>query len=145
MPENVKGNYRRMLSFGGVAALAILAGWISPGVVSALAANTQNAKVQKAGAPGEVTVKGEVVDLWCFIDHKGHGEKHKACAITCAKAGNPMGIVDAAGHIYLLMGAQKHQPGRDVMIDHMADTVNATGKLIKSGGIDALYVTKVQK
>ena len=37
-----------------------------------------------------VKVKGEVVDLWCYLEGGDHGAEHKACAISCAKAGNPV-------------------------------------------------------
>ncbi len=45
----------------------------------------------------KVTVKGEVVDIWCYLEGGDHGDKHKECATTCAKAGNPMGIVGRQG------------------------------------------------
>lgn len=86
------------------------------------------------------SITGEVVDLWCYLDHKGHGEKHKVCAVTCAEAGNPMGIVEKGGQIYILMGGKKHQPGRDVMLKKMAQTVTVKGKVIKMGGLQAIYV-----
>ena len=37
----------------------------------------------------EVMVKGEVIDLACFITNKdaGKGPDHKECAIRCAKSG----------------------------------------------------------
>ncbi len=85
-------------------------------------------------------ITGEVVDLWCYLDHKGHGEKHKLCAVTCAEAGNPMGIVEKGGQIYILMGGKKHQPGRDVMLKKMAQTVTVKGKVIKMGGLQAIYL-----
>lgn len=90
--------------------------------------------------PKSVQVTGEVVDLWCYLDHGGHGAKHKACAVTCAEAGNPVGLVDSAGKVYLAMGAKKHQPGRELLIDHMAETVTVTGRLVPMGGADVLYV-----
>ena len=90
-----------------------------------------------------ITVKGEVVDLWCYLDHKGHGEKHKSCAVACVEAGNPIGIADASGHLYIAMGSKKHQSGSDVLIEHMADTVTVTGKLVKAGGLQAIYITSV--
>ncbi len=95
-------------------------------------------------APNEVTVKGEVVDLWCYMDHKGRGQKHKSCAVTCAEAGNPIGIVESSGHLYIAMGGKKHQPGRELLIDRMADTVTVKGKLVKDGGLEAIYITSVE-
>ncbi len=98
-----------------------------------------------ADTPSSVTVKGEVVDLWCYMDHKGHGAKHKSCAVMCAEAGNPIGIVDESGHLYIAMGGKKHQPGREVLISHMAETVTVKGKLVKDGGLEAIYIASVEK
>lgn len=90
------------------------------------------------------TVKGEVVDLWCYLDDGSHGASHKECATTCAKAGNPIGIVDAKGNIYVAMGSNDHQPGREILIDKMSDTVTVTGKLVKRGGMQVLYISSVK-
>ena len=92
----------------------------------------------------KVTVKGEVVDLWCYLEGGDHGAKHKDCAVVCAKAGNPIGILDAKGNLYVAMGIKDHQPGRDVLISKMAQTVTVTGTLVKKGGTQAIYVTSVK-
>ncbi|MBI1805204.1 MAG: hypothetical protein HY033_13735 [Ignavibacteriae bacterium] len=92
----------------------------------------------------EKTVKGEVVDLWCYLDDGSRGASHKECATTCAKAGNPIGIVDAKGNIYVAMGSNDHQPGRELLIDKMSETVTVTGKLVKKGGMQVLYISSVK-
>ncbi|MBI1806861.1 MAG: hypothetical protein HYR76_07415 [Ignavibacteria bacterium] len=92
----------------------------------------------------EKTVKGEVVDLWCYLDDGSHGASHKECATTCAKAGNPIGILDAKGNIYVAMGSNDHQPGRELLIDRMSETVTVTGKLAKKGGTQVLYIKSVK-
>ena len=94
--------------------------------------------------PETVTVKGEVVDLWCFLDHGGRGEKHKDCAVTCANAGNPIGLVDEKDQAYLLMGAEMHKSMKDDLTKQMAATVTVKGKLVKSGGLQALYVESME-
>jgi len=38
------------------------------------------------------------------------------------------------------MGGKKHQPGRDVMLSKMAQTVTVHGKVIRMGGLQAIYV-----
>jgi hypothetical protein len=91
-----------------------------------------------------VTVKGEVVDMWCYLEGGDHGPKHKDCAVVCAKAGNPIGILDGKGNLYVAMGMKDHQPGRDILISKMAQTVTVTGTLVKKGGTQALYVTSVK-
>lgn len=91
-----------------------------------------------------VTVKGEVVDLWCYFEGGTRGEKHKECAINCAKAGNPIGIVDSKGNVYVAMGMEDHQAGQAVLLDKMSETVTVTGTLVKKGGSQLLYVTSVK-
>jgi hypothetical protein len=92
----------------------------------------------------EVTVKGEVIDLWCYLEGGDHGAEHKDCAVTCAKAGNPIGILDAKGNVYVAMGIKDHQPGREVLIDKMAETVTVSGTLVKKGGVQVIYVKSVK-
>jgi hypothetical protein len=89
------------------------------------------------------TVKGEVVDLWCYMDHSARGEKHKACAVACAKLGNPIGIVDAEGNVYVAVGSELHQPDRDKLIEKMAQEVTVTGTVISRGGMKMLYVKTI--
>jgi len=90
------------------------------------------------------TVKGEVVDLWCYLEGGDHADKHKECATTCAKAGNPIGIVDAKGNVYLTAGIEDHQPAQQVLLDKMAETVTVTGTLVRKGGTRLLYVKSVK-
>jgi len=91
-----------------------------------------------------VTVKGEVVDLWCYLEGGDHGAEHKKCATACAKAGNPIGLLTEKGDLYVMMGLEDHQPGKDVLVEKMAETVSVTGTLVKKGGIQAIYVSKVK-
>lgn len=89
------------------------------------------------------TVKGEVVDLWCYMDHSARGEKHKACAVACAKMGNPIGIVDSEGNVYVAVGSELHQPDRDRLIEKMAEEVTVTGPVVSRGGMKMIYVKTI--
>jgi len=91
-----------------------------------------------------LTVTGEVVDLWCYLEGGDHGPSHKECSTACAKAGNPIGLVDSKGNIYVTAGIQDHQPARDVLIDKMNQQVTVTGTLVKKGGTQMLYVHSVK-
>lgn len=91
-----------------------------------------------------VKIKGEVVDLWCYLEGGDHGADHKECAVNCAKAGNPIGLVTEKGDIYVMMGIKDHQPGKEVLIDKMAETVTVEGTLVKKGGIQVVYVSSVK-
>ena len=86
-----------------------------------------------------VTVKGEVIDLWCYLEGGDHAAEHKTCAVDCAKAGNPIGIVTDVGEIYVIMGMEDHQPGRDILLEKMAEVVTVAGTLVKKGGIQVIY------
>jgi hypothetical protein len=119
---------RMLAAVGGVSALLILGASMAFG--------------QPKG--DTVTVKGEVVDLWCFLEGGDRGSGHKKCAIACAKAGNPIGLVTEKEEVYVMMGIKDHQPGKEVLIDKMAETVTVDGTLVKKGGVQVIYVTAVK-
>ena len=48
------------------------------------------------------------------------------------------------GETYLLMGGKLHESMKDDLIRHMADTVTVKGKLVKSGGLQALYIESIE-
>jgi len=91
-----------------------------------------------------ITVTGEIVDLHCYLDHEAKGEGHKTCGITCAKAGNPIGLLSDKGELYLLLGEKKHSTANDQLIEKMASTVTITGTAVKKGGLQAIYFTAVK-
>ena len=91
-----------------------------------------------------VTVKGEAVDLWCYMEGGDRGPAKKECATACAKAGNPIGIVDAKGTVYLTAGLEDHQPARDLLINKMDEQVTVTGTLVTKGGTKMLFVKSVK-
>src|SRR3989442_11668400 len=110
--------------------------------VAVLLAGTWLAFAQPKGE--EVTVKGEVIDLWCYLEGGDHGKDHKDCATMCAKAGNPIGILDDKGNIYVVMGLKEHQAGKELLSDKMAETVTVTGTVVKKGGVQVIYVKSVK-
>ncbi len=112
-------------------------------VATAVALFTVTAILVQPKGP-TVTVKGEVVDLWCYLEGGDHGPSHKECGTTCAKAGNPIGIVTAKGNVYVTVGIEDHQTGQSVLVDKMSQTVTVTGTLVKKGGTQVLYVKSVQ-
>src|ERR687888_1232456 len=54
------------------------------------------------------TIKGEVVDMWCYLEGGDRGPAKKECATACAKAGNPIAIVDAKGNLYVVASLKDH-------------------------------------
>jgi hypothetical protein len=43
-----------------------------------------------------------------------------------------------------MMGIQDHQPGRDLLIDKMGETVTVEGTLVKKGGVQVIYASSVK-
>jgi hypothetical protein len=91
-----------------------------------------------------VTIRGEAVDLWCYMEGGDRGPAKKECATACAKAGNAIGIVDAKGTVYLVSGLQDHQPARDILLEKMDEAVEVTGTLVKKGGAQMIFVKSVK-
>ena len=79
------------------------------------------------------TIKGEVVDLWCYLEGGDRGPAKKECATACAKAGNPIGVLDAKGNLYVAAGLKDHQPAQSLLLNKMSDQVTVTGTVVKGG------------
>jgi hypothetical protein len=90
------------------------------------------------------TITGEVVDLWCYLEGGDRGPAKKECATVCAKAGNPVGILDAKGTLFVAAGLQDHQPAQALLIDKMSTKVTVTGTLVSKPGVQMIYIESVK-
>jgi hypothetical protein len=90
------------------------------------------------------TITGEVVDLWCYLEGGDRGPAKKDCAVACAKAGNPIGVLDAKGNLFVTAGLKDHQPAQSVLLTRMGDQVTIIGTVVKKGGVQMLYVDYVK-
>ncbi len=87
-----------------------------------------------AKSSGETkTIKGEVVDLMCYLDHGAKGEKHKGCAEKCIKSGGPVGILTSDDQVYLVIG--EHKPINNELAAKAAQTVTVKGKVVERSGM----------
>ncbi len=84
----------------------------------------------------DVTVKGEVLDMACYLDHGAHGEKHAGCAQKCIESGLPVGIRTEDGKTFLLIG--EHKPLNAELAPLAAKTVTIKGKLVTRDGISMI-------
>lgn len=92
----------------------------------------------------QMTIKGEVVDMWCYLEGGDRGAATKDCATACAKAGNPIGIVDSKGILYVTAGLKDHQPAQALLLNRMSDNVTVTGTVVKNGGVQMIYIDTVK-
>ena len=118
----------------------------------AWSATTVAAGVDGKPQPGRpVTVVGEVIDVSCYAQLGKHGEKHRSCGQKCVQNGQPIGLLDRNGVVYLLM-PEEHDPRRDGGVDarpsasdHMAHIVAVNGTEARLGAYRALYVRGLKK
>jgi hypothetical protein len=118
------------------------AGWTA--TTHEAAATEANKKVLAGGKP--TTVTGEVVDVSCYLELGKRGEAHIACGSKCIAHGEPVGLVDGKGTLYMLF-AEEHHPRRDGMVDIrkvfaplLAKNVTVTGMVTEMKGVHGLFV-----
>ena len=106
---------------------------------------------KKTLAGGVATaVTGEIVDVSCYLELGKRGEAHVACGTKCIEHGEPVGIVDRNGRLYMLF-AEEHHPRRDgqtdirkVFLPLLAKTVTVSGMATENKGVRALFVSAAE-
>jgi hypothetical protein len=94
----------------------------------------------------ETTVKGEVVDVSCYLAHgsNGMGNDHQSCAVACAKAGGPLGILTKEMKLYVSVLPDDHSAGPNAkLIDHVGHNVEVTGMVRVKGGVNGIMIKNV--
>lgn len=92
----------------------------------------------------DMTVKGEVVDVACAIGKgdDGKGAAHAACAMSCARRGQPVGILTADA-VYELTG--DYAANRNAkLLDFVAKRVEVTGEVSEKGGKKMMTVKSIK-
>jgi hypothetical protein len=87
-----------------------------------------------------MTVKGEVLDMSCYMAEGAHGAGHKMCAQRCLKKGLPAGLLTSDGKVYLLVEDHDKTDAYNTVIKHAADQMTITGKYADKNGVQALVV-----
>jgi len=91
-----------------------------------------------------VTVKGEVIDTYCYALMGAKGESHRQCAIDCVKAGIPAGLLEeGTGKVYVLLPNKDKTGLPKGVMDKMGRTASITGKAYTSGGSNFLTVESI--
>ena len=91
------------------------------------------------------TITGSVRDPACLAMHSMSGEKHRACAIACAKKGVPLGI-EADDGIYYIAVAPGHptSSANGLLSKYAEQKVKVTGSVGEAKGIHVIEVEKVE-
>ena len=100
------------------------------------------ALVVPALASDEKTITGQVVDVVCTMKDKANaGEDHLACAMSCAKRGQPVGIV-ADDAIYTITGDYASNKN-EKLIEYLAKKVTVTGTVTEKDGEKTIDVKSI--
>jgi hypothetical protein len=118
-----------MVLFAGLTALLLVLGGLS----------------QVYAQAKTVTVKGEVIDTYCYALMGAKGESHRQCAIDCVKAGIPAGLLEeGTGKVYVLLPNKDKTGLPQGVIDKLGRTASITGKVYTSGGSNFLTVESIK-
>lgn len=110
-------------------ALTLLVGWC--------------ASAPRAAAAETQSVKGEVVDMMCYLDHGAKGEKHAGCAEQCIKSGGPVGLLTEDNQLYLVIG--EHKPMNKELAAYAAKTITLKGKVVEKNGVKMIENAEIQQ
>jgi hypothetical protein len=111
-------------------ALATLIGVMAPVTV-----------VTRAAAQEDITVKGEIVDLACYLSKGSKGKRHKTCAELCAKKGLPIGVLNDNGDVYLLIENHADPGPYDAAKVFAGEQAVISGKKFTKGGVQSILVS----
>jgi hypothetical protein len=90
------------------------------------------------------TLKGEVIDTACYLEKGARGDKHRQCALNCLSSGIPPSLLTDDGKLYLLLPPHGPRDAYDKVKGMAAEVVTVKGRLMSSGGMEALEVTAVE-
>lgn len=124
--------------------MSLLKKSITPLFIGALAFMSVNAMAQEKTAAASQTLKGEVVDLSCYMDHGAHGDGHKKCAESCIKKGLPAGLLTSDGQLYLLVENHSEAKSYAKLSGYAAENVAVTGTVFDKNGMKAISVNEVK-
>jgi hypothetical protein len=92
-----------------------------------------------------VSVKGEVIDTYCYSLLGARGESHRQCAIDCVKAGIPAGLLEeGTGKVFVLLPNKDKTGLPKGVIDKLGRTATITGKVYTKGGSNFLTVESIK-
>jgi hypothetical protein len=117
-------------------------------ILEAAAATHHGVKKSGPEAGKEITVKGELVDMNCFMAHNGEGKDHAQCARQCIRGGAPLGLSTPDGKVYLLVedhSSFKTKRPYSQARRLVTETVTIKGTAYQRGGVKTIVVDAVEQ
>ena len=106
----------------------------------------------QAATEGErVTLKGELIDTWCYFSgvmggpDAVVGSAHHTCAMWCAAGGIPVGMLGEDGDVYMILKlpSDDKSAGGDTFVELTNDQIEAEGMMYERDGLKYLVVSEV--
>lgn len=92
-----------------------------------------------------VSLKGEVVDMHCFVTRhggEGKGASHAGCANACLARNVTAGFVASDGKVYLLFD-EKPFPVKDKIAGLAGQVVTLTGVVVERDGMRGILLKNI--
>ena len=97
-------------------------------------------------ATADVTLKGEVVDMHCYVTRhggEGRGAGHAGCANACINRGVTPGFVASDGKLYVLFD-EKPFSVKEKIAGLAGQPVTLTGTVVERDGVRAILFKSVE-
>jgi hypothetical protein len=117
----------------------------------ALAHEDHHATPTTAAAAGatakakQATVTGEIVDTGCYLGQGERGAKHQQCAQLCIRKGMPMGLLTAAGDLYLVVPPHSKTEAYKKVQEWAGLDVEITGTVMERNGMKSIEVASARR
>lgn len=93
----------------------------------------------------ETSVTGYLRDTFCYTTMGAHGPSHQQCALKCAKAGIPVGLVEkSTNKMYILLPPKDAEGLPADVLNNMEKEVTVKGTSYTKDGVAFLRVQSVK-
>ena len=112
--------------------------------------HTASAEAQPPPPPADTlafhqeTIRGEIIDITCYLRHDGRGPGHAQCALECAEMGMPVGVLQrGTGKIYLIVPTDHADPAAPVA-DYFGKQVQVDAVVYRRGELDSVEILAIE-
>lgn len=100
-----------------------------------------------AAVPERVTVRGELIDTWCYTSEImfALGTSHHKCAVWCAVGGIPVSILTEDGTVYVILKVEEDDTSvaNPRLVNIQTHEVTVEGDFYERDGVNYLIVDQV--
>jgi hypothetical protein len=97
-----------------------------------------------ADEAASLTLRGEVVDLHCYITRGATGADHAGCGNACLSRGVSAGFLADDGTLYVLL-SEKPFSAKDAVAGLVGVKSIVKGKRVERAGVKALQLTSIER